>query len=463
MVVGDFSRDVDLLVIGSGPGGYVAAIRAAQLGRSVTVVERDHVGGVCLNVGCIPSKALISASHHYHDALHAEMFGVKATGVELDFTATQAWKDQQVVGRLTKGVASLLKKNRVEVVRGEARFINPRAVHVVDDTQMGQTLAFKDCIIATGSRPTAIRAFPYGQRVLDSTGALNLKELPESLVVVGGGYIGMELASAYAHFGVQVTVIESLDRVLAGFDTDLTAPVEKALSALGTTIHTGSRVTAVAEGDQSVKVTFERDGSSETVEADYCLLAVGRTPNTDDIGLEMIGVEVDERGLIPVDQTGRTSRPNIWAIGDVVAGAPLAHKASYEAKVAAAAATGDAGAAVDYLALPTVCFTTPEIAVVGDTSGEGAKVTSFPYAANGRSLSMGNHSGFVRLYTDSSDRIVGASVVGPDASELVASLTLAVENLLTAEDVALTIHNHPTLSEMIMDAAEGALGQPIHS
>lgn len=463
MVVGDFARDVDLVVIGAGPGGYVAAIRAAQLGRQVTIIERDQVGGVCLNVGCIPSKALISASHHYHDA-RQERFGVKASGVEIDFTATQAWKDREVVGRLTKGVAGLLKKNRVEIVTGQARFINPGAIHVEDDTQMGQTLQFKDCIIATGSRPTQIRAFPYGKRVVDSTGALNFTEIPRHLVVVGGGYIGMELASAYAHFGSQVTIIESLDRILAGFDADLTKPVEETLAQLGVTIHTGAKVTAITEDASEVKVTFTKDQEESVLAADYCLLAVGRTPNTDDIGLEMVGIDPDERGLIPVDSSGRTSQPHIWAIGDVVAGAPLAHKASYEAKVAAAAACGDSGAAVDYLAMPTVCFTTPEIATVGDTSGKEAKVTNFPYAGNGRSLSMGNHVGFVRLYTRGEEqRLVGACVVGPEASELIAPLTLAVENLLTAEDVALTIHNHPTLSEMIMDAAESALGHPIHS
>lgn len=463
MVVGDFAREADLVVIGSGPGGYVAAIRAAQLGRQVTIIERDHIGGVCLNVGCIPSKALISAAHHYHHA-QTPRFGVSATGVEVDFSATQAWKDQEVVGRLTKGVRGLLKKNKVEVLTGQARFINPGAIHVEDDTQMGQTLQFKDCIVATGSRPTQIRAFPYGKRVVDSTGALNLPQIPRHLVVVGGGYIGMELASVYAHFGAQVTIIESLPRVLAGFDADLTKPVEQAMATLGVDIHCGATVTEVVENDEDVRVRFEKDGEVTDLEADYCLLAVGRTPNTDDIGLEMVGIDTDERGLIPVDDTGLTSQPHIWAIGDVVAGPPLAHKASFEAKVAAAAACGDSGAAVDYLAIPTVCFTSPEIATVGDTSGEDAKVTPFPYGGNGRSLSMGNAVGFVRLYTRGEEaRIVGAAVVGEDASELIGELTMAVENLLTAEDVALTIHNHPTLSEMIMDAAEGALGQPIHS
>lgn len=469
MVVGDFAATADLVVIGSGPGGYVAAIRAAQLGRKVTIIERGSIGGVCLNVGCIPSKALIQAAHHFADSRKPGLFGVTNENTTIDFAATQKWKDEAVVGRLTSGVEGLLKKNKVEIVRGEAHFVDDQTLRVIFDDVYGQTYKFADCIIATGSTPVEIKALPFGERILDSTGALGLQEVPESLVMVGGGYIGMELACAYANLGTKVTILEGLDRVMAAFEEDLARPVLAELKELGVTIITGAKASASRVEGETVTITYEKDGTSVDVSADYCVVTVGRRPNTDDMGLEAIGVDIDERGLVVVDAQGRTNKKHLFAIGDIVAGPPLAHKASYEAKVAAEAACGDKGAAVDYLAIPTVCYTSPEIATVGLTKKEATArgltvgTAKFPLGANGRSLSMDNQAGFVRLVADKqSGRLLGAQLVGPNVSELTGELALAIENLLTVEDVARTIHAHPTLGESVMDAAEIVLGHPIH-
>lgn len=469
MVVGDFAAEADTIVIGSGPGGYVAAIRAAQLGQKVTLIERGAIGGVCLNVGCIPSKALIQAAHFFADSRHAGLFGVTNQGTTIDFAETQRWKDEEVVGRLTKGVAQLLKKNKVEIIKGEAHFIDDQTIRVMFDDAYGQTYRFKNCILATGSRPIEIRSLPFGERILDSTGLLNLHEIPESLVMIGGGYIGMELASAYANFGTKVTILEGLDRVMNGFEADLARPVLEGLKAKDVEIITNAKASASKVEGNKVSVSYVVGEETREITADYACVTVGRVPNTDDIGLEAIGLEMNERGIIPVDAQGRTSCKHIYAIGDIVPGAPLAHKASYEAKVAAEAISGDSSAAVDYAAMPTVCYTSPEIATVGLTKDQAKQqgmettVAKFPLGANGRSLSMGNQSGFVRLVAEKdTGRLVGAQLVGPGVSELIGELTLAIENLLTVEDIALTIHSHPTLTESIMDAAEIALGLPIH-
>ena len=466
MVVGDFAVETDTIVIGAGPGGYVAAIRAAQLGQKVTIVEREKLGGVCLNVGCIPSKAMIASSHKYHDAKNSEDFGVTTEGVKLDFSKVQEFKNG-VVDRLTGGVEGLLKGNKVDIVYGEAYFVDSNKLKVMDEKN-SQTYEFKNAIIATGSRPIEIPGFKFGKRVIDSTGALSLEEVPKKLVVIGGGYIGTELGTAYANFGSEVTILEGSKDILGGFEKQMTQPVKKNLKKKGVTIVTQAMAKGAEETDSGVKVTYEAKGETHEVEADYVLVTVGRAPNTDELGLQELGIKMSDRGIIEVDKQSRTSIDNIYAIGDIVPGLQLAHKASYEAKVAAEAISGEKSE-VDYLSMPAVCFTEPELASVGLTEPqakeEGFKVKSgkFPFAANGRALGLNQTDGFVKLVTREEDGLIlGAQVAGVNASDIISELGLAVETGMTAEDLALTIHAHPTLGEISMEAAEVVLGRPIH-
>ena len=466
MVVGDFPVEVDTLVVGAGPGGYVAAIRAAQLGQKVTIVDKGNLGGVCLNVGCIPSKALISAGHRYEQAKNSEDMGIVAEKVTVNFDKVQEWKGQ-VVKKLTGGVEGLLKGNKVDIVKGEVYFVDQNTVKIMDEKH-SQTYKFNNCIIATGSRPIELKHFPYSERVLDSTGALNLKEIPKKLVVIGGGYIGTELGGAYANFGTEVTILEGTKDILGGFEKQMTQLVKKRLKAKGVEIITEAMAKGVEETKDGVKVTYEVKGEEKTVEADYLLVTVGRRPNTDEIGLESLGIEMTDRGLIKIDKQCRTNVSNIYAIGDIVEGPPLAHKASYEGKIAAEAISGEKSE-IDYLGIPAVVFSDPELASVGYTEQEAkdagfdVKVAKFPFAANGRALSLNDTDGFVKLVTRKSDGLViGAQVAGPSASDIISELGLAVEAGMTAEDLALTIHAHPTLGETVMEAADVALGLPIH-
>lgn len=467
MVVGDFPIEVDTLVVGAGPGGYVAAIRAAQLGQKVTIVDKGSLGGVCLNVGCIPSKALIQAGNQVQQAQGNEEMGITTENPTVDFTKVQEWKGK-VVDRLTGGVEALLKGNKVDIVQGEVYFVDQNNVRIMDE-QNSQTYTFKNCIIATGSTPIEIPSFPFSNRVLDSSGALNLKEIPKKLVVIGGGYIGIELGSAYANLGSEVVIVEGEKDVFGGmFERQMTQIVKRRLKNKGVEIITEAMAKGVEEDDSGVKVTYEAKGKEEVIEADYVLVTVGRRPNTSEIGLEQVGVELDDRGLVKIDEQCRTSVNNIYAIGDIVEGQPLAHKASYEGKVAAEAISGGKSQ-IDYLAMPAVVFSDPEIATVGYTDKEAeeagykAKVSKFPFAANGRALSLNDSDGFLKLVTREEDGLViGAQIVGPNASEMIAEIGLAIEAGMTAEDVALTIHAHPTLGEITMEAAEVALGTPIH-
>lgn len=467
MVVGDFAIELDTVVIGAGPGGYVAAIRAAEMGQKVAIIEREYIGGVCLNVGCIPSKALIAAGHHYQESLDSAMFGVTAENVKLDFTKTQEWKESGVVNKLTSGVRFLLKKHKVEIIEGEAFFVDEKTLRVIHPDS-AQTYSFNNAIIATGSRPIEIPGFKFGGRVVDSTGGLALKEVPKKFVIIGGGVIGAELGGAYANLGSEVTILEGSPQILPTYEKDMVALVEEDFKKKGITVVTSAMAKEAVDNGDSVSIRYEVEGKSQTIEADYVMVTVGRRPNTNDMGLEQAGVKVGERGLIPVDKQGRTNVPNIFAIGDIVPGAALAHKASYEAKIAAEAIAGKK-VAVDYKAMPAVAFTDPELASVGMTikeakeAGIDAKAFKFPFSGNGRALSLGKTEGFIRLVTAVEENvIIGAQIAGVGASDMVSEMALAIESGMNAEDIALTIHPHPSLGEIVMDASELALGLPIH-
>lgn len=449
MVVGDFSKDVDVLVIGAGPGGYVAAIRAAQLGKSVAIVDRSEVGGVCLNRGCIPSKALISAAHRYELMTESADIGIQADSVKVDFSKVQEWK-QGVVNKLTGGVSSLLKGNKIEILHGDAFFVSEDTVSISTDEE-GQRYKFNQCIIATGSSPIELKAFPFGGRIISSTEALMLQEIPKSMVVIGGGYIGVELGQTFAKFGTKITMLEGSDSILAGFEAEASRLVNRKLTANNVDVVTNALAQSAVQTDNDVTVTYEVNGESKSVTADYVLVTVGRRPNTKDLGLESIQVEMDERGYIAIDKQCRTTVPNIYAIGDIVPGPALAHKASYEGKVAAEVIAG-LPSIIDYKAIPAVVFSDPEMASVGydeksaKEAGFDIEVGKFNFAANGRALSLNAAEGFVKLISDKETGVVlGGLIVGPEASNMIAEIGLAIEMGTTLEDIALTVHAHPTL------------------
>ncbi|WP_439425643.1 dihydrolipoyl dehydrogenase [Oenococcus alcoholitolerans] len=468
MVVGAQAEDLDTVVIGSGPGGYVAAIRAAQLGQKVTVIENGLIGGVCLNVGCIPSKALINVGHNYQLMTHEQPYGLKSRGASLDWQKTQDWKQHKVVDVLTGGVAMLLKKNHVKVIRGSATFTDNEQINVVEEDSH-ELFNFKNIIIATGSHPVQIPSIPFGKRILDSTGALALKEIPKSLIVIGGGVIGFEIGSAYQNLGAKVTIIEGLDHVLNGFDAELIKPVIDDFKAKGGQIYTSAQANSAKQDDKEVSVEFQSAGENKTISADYLLVSVGRRPNTDQLGLNNTDIQLDDHHFIKTDLSQKTNVAHIYAIGDVTSGPGLAHKASFQAKIAAAAIAQAENAVDMHYSLPSVAYTDPELATTGETPTSvaekklAAKVFKFPFAANGRALAIDQAKGFVRVIVDDkSQAVIGAQIVGPQASELISQLSLAIENGLTVDDISLTIYPHPTLSESIMDLSELAKGLSIN-
>ncbi|CEN28025.1 MAG: dihydrolipoyl dehydrogenase [Lactococcus sp.] len=469
MVVGSQAKSVETVVIGSGPGGYVAAIRAAELGQKVTIIERDFIGGVCLNVGCIPSKALINAGHNYYSQIHStnSIMGVHSNGATLNWEETQKWKNEKVVNTLTGGIAMLLKKHKVEILRGEARFNDNQVINVISEDE-SHLLEFEKCIIATGSRPIEIPGFAFKNRVVNSTGALSLPEVPKHLVVIGGGVIGSELAGAYANLGSKVTIIEGLPHILNGFDKEMYSFVVDDFKEKGVEIVTNAKAKEAIQDDGSVKVIYEVDGVEQEIEADYCLVSVGRRPNTDELGLNTTDVKMTDRGQIVVDDHQQTSVSHIYAIGDVVEGPMLAHKASYEAKIAAGNVAGQ-DIKNCAISIPAVAYCDPELATMGETVESANEknldfmISKFPFAANGRAITMNATKGFIRMLSDKKTGVViGAQIAGPGASDLISEFALAIENGLTTEDISMTVHPHPTLGEAIMDTSELADGMPIH-
>ena len=484
MVVGDISTGTDVLVIGAGPGGYVAAIRAGQLGLDVTLVDKEHWGGVCLNHGCIPSKALITATDVADTAANAEEMGIHADP-EIDVGGMVEWKDG-VVDQLTGGVEKLCKANGVDLMEGRAEFANENSARIVHggEGQGAETVEFEHAIVATGSRPIEIPGFAFDDEpVLDSRQALALDEAPDELVVVGAGYIGMELSTVFAKAGSDVTVVEMLDGILPGYEDDLARPVKKRAEELGIDFHFGLTAREWYEHDGGIRVVTEpadtgteadaeaaeADGGVQEFDADKVLVAVGRQPVTDTLNLEAAGLEPNESGFLETDDRARTDQEHIFAIGDVAGEPMLAHKASYEGQVAAEVIAGEPSA-LDYQAVPAAVFTDPEIGTVGMTESEAEEagfepvVGQFPFRASGRALTTGHSEGFVRVVADGpSGFVLGGQIVGPEASELIAELGLAIEMGATLEDVAATIHTHPTLSEAVMEACENALGHAIHT
>ena len=460
-------KEFDLLVIGAGPGGYVAAIRGAQLGLKTAIIEKEpSFGGTCLRVGCIPSKALLESSERLQAAREelAE-HGVKCAGVELDLAAMMKRKDK-VVKMLGQGVASLFKRHKIESLRGHASFLKSGQVQITDGDDT-KTVSAKHVIIATGSVPSELPSVrPDGDRVGTSTEALSYDAVPEHLVVIGGGYIGLELGSVWNRLGSKVTVVEYLDRILPGIDSGVAAEAHKAFAAQGLKFQLGTKVLSVQSSKESARVEIE---GGEAIECDRVLLAVGRRPNTEGLGLDQIGLALDDRGRIPVGEGFQTGADGVFAIGDVIPGPMLAHKAEEEG---VACAEGIAGQRphLNYDCIPAVVYTHPEIATVGRTEDElkGNNIQyskgEFPFAANGRARALGDTSGRVKILADAkTDRILGVHIIGPRAGDLIAEAAAAMNFGASSADLALTCHAHPTLSEAVKEAAMATAGQAIHA
>jgi dihydrolipoamide dehydrogenase len=458
---------VEALVIGSGPGGYVAGIRLGQLKVRAMVVERDRPGGICLNVGCIPSKALITASKYYEKLRHGADIGILADNIRLDMDKMQAWKGE-VVTKLTTGVKTLLKLNNTEYRTGNARLLSRNTVEITDAAGAKSTVQADNIVLATGSRPIEIPGFAFdGQRIVDSTGALDFRTPPERFVVVGGGYIGIEIGTLYAKLGSKVTVVEALPAILPGNDPEIVQVVARKLKKLGVEVMTGAKAKSWTEKGGRAVVTVDIDGKEAVLDADKVLVAVGRRPNSEGLGLEEVGVKVD-RGFVPVDRRMRTNVPGIYAIGDLAGQPMLAHKATREAEVVAEVIAGHK-TEMDVRVVPSVIFSDPEVASAGITAEEAAqrghktRVGKFPFAALGRALANADTDGFVKVVIDAeSKEVLGIHVVGNGASDIIGEAALSIEMGALADDISLTIHAHPTLPEAIMEAAKASLGEAVH-
>jgi len=454
--------DFDIVVLGAGPGGYTAAFRAADLGMKVALIERwPDLGGVCLNVGCIPSKALLHAAKVIEEAHEMEEHGITFGKPTIDIDKLRGFKNK-VIKKLTGGLAGLAKQRKVEVIQGVGKFASPHEFAVVNGDK-NRRVSFKYCVIAAGSEPVQLPGYPDDPRIIDSTGALEL-DLPKRMLVVGGGIIGLEMATVYDALGVKVTVVELMEGLVTGCDRDLVKPLEKRITKRYEKIMLKTKVTKVEALKEGIRVTFEGEGAPEPQLYGKVLLAVGRAPNGKKISVEAAGVNVNERGFIPVDKQQRTNVPHIFAIGDIVGQPMLAHKATHEGKLAAEVAFGEKRY-FDARVIPAVAYTDPEIAWVGLTETEAKakdipyEKASFPWAASGRSLALGRDDGMTKLLFDKdTHRVIGGGVVGPNAGELIAEIGLAIEMGSDAHDIGATIHAHPTLSETIAFTAEAFEG-----
>lgn len=461
-------KNCDAVVLGAGPAGYVAAIRLAQFGKSVICIDEDNLGGTCLNWGCIPSKALIAAGHFLDQVRHAADMGFTVAEPELDLDKLIGWKDS-IVKRLTGGIGMLFKKRGVEWVKGAATIQGPNTLAV--KTEEGTvTIQARDIVLASGSEPAGIPGFEFGDDVWSSTEALSPKELPGELLIIGGGVIGLELGMFYQQVGCQVRVIEYTDQILPGTDPELVKVVQRRAKKMGIQIHTGAAAQGYSNKGGRLVVEVKIGDKAESFAADKILLTTGRKPRTSNIGLEKVGVKPNQRGFIEVNEQCQTKAPHVWAVGDITTGPMLAHKGSAQGLVAAGAITQKPGVAWDDKIVPSVIFTDPEIASAGLSEAEAkgmgyeVKVGRFNFGANGRAMALHATDGLVKVVTDAKDdRLLGVHMVGPSVTDMISEAVVAIETGLTAEDLALCIHPHPTLAEVVMEAAEDVHGLCVHA
>ena len=463
------ATEFEVIVIGGGPGGYVAAIRLGQLGVKTLCVEKESMGGVCLNWGCIPSKALIAAANLADKVRNAGHMGITVSDLEVDVAKMQVWKEG-IVKKLTGGVTSLVKGNGGTIALGTATITGPNSVDVTaaDGSKESYT-ASKAIIVATGTQMITIPGFePDGDTVITAREAVSLQSAPESMLIIGGGVIGLELGMVYQKLGTKITVVELMDQLLPGTDLDLVRVVQKHLKKAGADVHLKSKAVKLEKSGGKAQVTIDTEGKEQVIEAEKVLVAVGFKPNSGGIGLENAGVKLDERGHLAVDEQLRTNVPSIFAIGDVAGMPYLAHKASKEGEIAAEVIAGHK-AARDYRGIPAAIFTDPEIATVGlseaeaKEQGKKVKIGKFPFAASGRAMAVSETDGFIKVIIDEADhQLLGVAIVGPEASDLISESALALEMCAFAEDVALTVHPHPTLGEGVMEAFKHALGEAVH-
>jgi dihydrolipoamide dehydrogenase len=464
------AQNFDVVVIGAGPGGYVAAIRSSQLGFKTAIIEKEFLGGVCLNIGCIPSKAMITAAHFLHRAQHdAPVMGINIKDISVDMKKLLAWKES-VCAKMSGGVAQLLKGNTVTTIMGTAEFKSKTEISVKSKTGT-ESITAKHFILATGSRPIEIPGFPFDEKgIMSSTGALALDTIPEKIVVIGGGYIGLEIAGYISKLGTKVTVVEATASILNGVvDPECAQVVARKLNKQGVEVLLNAKAKGQKKSGNGYEVTIEVGGKEQTIKCDKILVTVGRKPNGDQANLKAAGIQVDERGFVKVDAQRRTSTANIFAIGDIAGQPMLAHKASHEGVMVPEIISG-INRVYDAKTVPAVVFTDPEIASAGMMETEAKakgysdlKIAKFPFAANGRAVSMMETDGFVKMIADAkTDIVLGIHIVGPEASNLISEAVLAIEMGARLQDIALSIHPHPTLGETMMEAAEATLGHAIH-